>query len=146
MTTKAKATKGTLIQRGDGGGSEVFTTIGEVTDFAGPGAEVSEIDVTSFDSAAPEYISDGLAAGGDITFEMNFIGNDAQQQGLRTDCQNGTLRNFKVVLNDHATTKTTFSVAAIVKKFDGPKGGQKQAYKASITLRVSGLPSISYSP
>lgn len=145
--SKAKPSKATQIQRGDGGGTEVFTTIGEVMSFSGPSAEVSEIDVTNFDSTAKEYIADALPDGGEVSFDMNFVGSDAQQQGLRTDCVNGTLRNFKLILNDHPTVKTTFSFAAIAKKFDGPKaGGPTEQYKASVTLRVSGAVTITYSP
>jgi len=146
MATKAKATKGTKIQRGDGGGSEVFTTIGEITNFSGPSSMVSELDVTSFDSTAREFISDGLPDSGEVTFDLNFVGNDAQQQGLRADCDAGTLRNFKIILADHASTPTTFAFAAIVKKFDGPKGGIAAAYSASISLRVSGAKTVTYAP
>lgn len=144
--TKAKPTKNTQCQRGDGGGSEVFTTIGEVTSFNSPSITVDEIEVTNFDSPAKEYISAGLADGGELALEMNFVGSDAQQQGLRTDATNGTTRNFKFIINDHATTKTTVTFSAIVKMFDGPKGGQGEAYKASVTLRVTGLPTWTYAP
>jgi hypothetical protein len=147
MASKAKATKGTKCQRGDGGATETFTTIGEVMSFSGPTGEVSEINVTSFDSLGKEFISDGLPDSGEFSMEMNFIGNDAQQQGLRADQQNGVLRNFKLILNDHPTTPSTFAFAAIVKKFDGPKGGGvSEQYKTSVTLRISGLPTITYAP
>jgi predicted secreted protein len=147
MATKAKAAKGTLIQRGDGGGPEVFTTIGEVTNFSGPGETAETIDVTSFDSTAKEFISSGLPDNGEVTFDVNFVGSDAQQQGLRSDLRAGTLRNFKVILNDHATTKTTFAFAAIVSSIDGPTaGGVSEAYKMSVTLKLSGPATITYAP
>lgn len=144
MTTAAKAAKGTLIQRGDGGGTEVFTTIGEVTNFSGPGEAIDTIDVTSFDSTGKEFISSGLPDNGEVTFDVNFVGSNAQQQGLRTDLRAGTLRNFKVVLNDHASVKTTFAFAAVVQSLVGPTAGVADAYKMSITLKVSGLATITY--
>jgi hypothetical protein len=144
--TKAKPTKNTLIQRGDGGGPEVFTTIGEVSSFSSPQVTVEEIDVTNFDSTAKEFISSGLADGGELALEMNFVGSDAQQQGLRTDCYAGTTRNFKFIMNDHATTKTTVNFAAFVKMVDGPKGAVSEAYKMSVTLKVTGTPTWSYAP
>lgn len=147
MATKAKAAKGTLIQRGDGGGPEVFTTIGEVTNFSGPGEEAETIEATSFDSAAKEFISSGLPDNGEVTFTVNFVGSDTGQQGLRTDLRAGTLRNFKVILNDHATTKTTATFAAIVSNLDGPTaGGVSDIYKMDVTLKLSGPATWSYAP
>lgn len=144
--TKAKSTKNTKVQRGDGGGVEVFTTIGEVTGFSAPGREQGEIVVTNFDSASVEIIGDGLSDGGTITLPMNFVGGDAQQQGLRADCDAGLTRNFKIILNDHLSNPTTFSFPAIVKKVDGPKGNIGEAYKMDVTLRVAGTPVTTYSP
>lgn len=146
MASKAKATKGTKIQRGDGAATEVFTTIGEVTNFSGPGEQVDTIDVTSFDSQGKEFISSGLPDSGEVTFDMHFVGSDEQLQGLRSDLRSGTLRNFKVVLNDHPTSPTTFAFSAFVTNFNGPSGGVGEAYKASITLKVSGLPTVTYAP
>lgn len=146
MTTKAKASKNTLIKRGDGGGTEVFTTIGEILSFSGMSEEVEEIEVTSFDSTAKEYISSGLADNGEITIEMNFIGSDAQQQGLRSDLRAGTTRNFTITLNDHASTPTSFAFAAVVKAFEGPNAGQAEQYKASVRLRPTGTPTVTYAP
>ena len=146
MASKAKPSKGTKIQRGDGGGTEVFTTIGEVKSFDGPSEKVVSIDVTSFDSTAKEFVSDALPDGAEVTFGVNFIGNDAQQQGLRADLRAGTLRNFKVILNDHATNPTTFAFAAIVTDFKGPSAGQGEVYKADLTLKVSGQATVTYSP
>lgn len=146
MATKAKSSKGTKIQRGDGGGSEVFTTVGEVMQFSGPSEAVDDIDVTSFDSVAKEFISTGQPDAGEVKFDVNFVGGDAQQQGLRTDLRNGTLRNFKVILNDHVSTPTTFSFAAIVKGLDGPSASVGAQYKMSLTLKVSGQPTVTYAP
>jgi hypothetical protein len=145
MATKAKAAKGTQLQRGDGGGSEVFTTIGEVRSFQGPGRANEAVDATSFDSAAKEFIAT-IPDTGEVTFEVNHVGSDAQQQGLETDRVNGTLRNFKVVFNDHATTKTTFSFSALVTRIQPQGQGPGNIYTTSITLRTSGAVTISYPP
>lgn len=144
--SKAKSSKGTKIQRGDGGGTEVFTTIGEIMEFNGPGESVEDIEVTTFDSLAKEFISSGQPDSGEVTFKMNFIGSDAQQQGLRTDMRAGTTRNFKVILNDHATTPTTFAFAGVVKKLDGPTAGVGAQYTMSVSIKVSGQPTVTYAP
>jgi hypothetical protein len=145
--TKAKPTKNTQCLRGDGATpTEVFNLIGEVTSFSAPTVTTEEIEVTNFDSTAKEFISSGLADGGEISLEMNFVGSDLQQQGLRTDAYSGVTRNFRFIMNDHATTKTTVTFAAFVKMVDGPKGGVGEAYKTSVTLKVTGQPTWSYAP
>ena len=144
MATKAKSTKGVLLQRGDGGGSEVFTTIAEVKSFDGPTESAPDIEVSNFDSTAEEFIA-GLPASGEVQMTLNFVGPDAQQQGLRTDLRAGTLRNFKLILNDHDTTKTTFAFAAIVKEL-GISGQTKAAVEAKCTLKLSGTPTVTYAP
>lgn len=144
MATKAKATKGTQLKRGDGGGTEVFTKIGEVIDIDGPNESVPDIEATSFDSTAEEFVA-GLPTNGEMTLNCNFVGSDAQQQGLRTDKNNGTLRNFQLVLNDHASDPTTVSFAATVKelKFSAP---EKNIYKLAVTLKLSGATTWDYAP
>ncbi len=145
MATKAKSTKGLQLQRGDGGGSEVFTTIGEVTNIKGPSEKAGQLDATSFDSTAMEFIA-GLADNGEITFDVNFVGSDAQQQGLRVDLRAGTLRNFKLIINDHDSSKTTVTFAAIVTGAPEISGGVNQVIKGSCSLKVSGVATWSYAP
>lgn len=144
MATKAKASRGTLFQRGDGGGSEVFTTVAEVTSIKGPGTKVGTLDATSQDSLAKEFVAD-IPDYGEVTLDMIWVGSDAQQQGLQTDLDAGVTRNFKIVKNDHATTKSTISLSAIVTGFehDQPTGG---VYRVAVTLKVTGKPTITYAP
>lgn len=147
MGSKAKPAKNTLFQRGDGATPEVFTTIAEVLSSSGPKENMGTIDVTSQDSEAQEVIPDGLLEAGEVSLEVLFIGADAQQQGLRSDLRAGTLRNFKIVYNDHVVTKTTAPFAAYVTGFDGPSFSKSEAYKASITLKRTGLPAVpTYAP
>lgn len=145
MPTKAKSSKGIKLQRGDGGGTEVFTTIGEVTNVKGPAEKATQLDATSFDSTAMEFIA-GLSDSGELTFDVNFVGSDAQQQGLRSDLRAGTLRNFKLILADHATTPTTIAFAAIVTAAPEVSAGVNQVVKGSCSLKISGLPTWTYAP
>lgn len=145
MTTKATSSKGIKLQRGDGAGSEVFTTIGELTNVKGPSSKAPQLDATSFDSTAMEFIS-GLSDGGEVTFDVNFVGSNAQQQGLRTDHVAGTVRNFKLILNDHASTPTTVAFAAIITQPPDISAGVNQVVKGSCALKISGLPTWTYAP
>lgn len=145
MATKATSTKGIKLQRGDGGGTEVFTTIGEVTSIKGPNEKASQLDATSFDSTAMEFIA-GVSEPGDLTFDVNFVGNNLQQQGLRTDLRNGTLRNFKLILVDSIATPTTISFAAIVTAAPELSGAVNGVLKGSCSLKLSGPSTWSYAP
>lgn len=145
MPSKATTTVGLKLQRGNGAGTEVFTTIAEVTNVSGPNESVEQLDVTSFDSSAKEYRS-ALVDSGEVTFEMIFVGENAQQQGLRSDIRAGTVRNFKLILPDRAleASCTTCAFAAIVTDLSGPSGGVDAALTQSCTLKVSGQPTWTY--
>lgn len=145
MTTKATNTKGIKLQRGDGGGPETFTLIGEITNIKGPSEKASPIDATSFDSVAMEFIG-GLPDNGELTFDCNFIGGDTQQQGLRTDLRNGTKRNFKLILNDNVSTPTTVTFAAVVTAAPEISGSVNAIVKGSCSVRISGQPTWTYAP
>lgn len=127
-------TQGTLIQRGNGDGPETFTAIGEVLDFDGPGGERGEIDVTHLQSTAKEFKL-ALKDNGDLTFNVNLLRGNAGQNGLRADEAAGTLRNFKLILNDAGPTTAAF--AAYVKRFR-TSGAKDDVVKGNVTLRITG--------
>jgi hypothetical protein len=144
MTTKATSTKGVKLQRGDGAGSETFTTIAEVLSWKGPTEKAPQLDASSFDSTAMEYIS-GLPDNGEVTFDVNWVGSDAQQQGLRTDLRAGTKRNFKLQLVDSGgVTPTIVSFAAIVTGAPELSGAVNQIVKGSCSLRITGQATYTY--
>jgi predicted secreted protein len=145
MSSNAKSAKGTKLQIGDGAGTEVFTTIAEIVSVSGPEAKTGTIDVTSFDSTVREKISDGLVDGGEVSFEMLFVGSNAQQQALRTDAAAGTKRNFKLLVPDDTldASKSTFAFPALVKL--GPvTGSVGDAVKMNCTLEVAGA--VTFTP
>lgn len=138
MPTKAKASKGLVLRRGG-------NAIAEVTSVSGPNGTLATIDATSHDSTATEFIA-GLPDSGEVTFDFNFVGNDAQQQGLETDRVNGTLGAYTLVLNDHAATKTTYTFSAFVTAFGLNPGGVGDKLTGSATLRITGGTTKTYSP
>ena len=99
----------------------------------------------SFDSTAKEYLA-SLPDSGEVTFSMNFVGSNAQQQGLRTDLRAGTLRNFKIIVKDDTVEAacTTITFAAIVKDLSGFSGGVNAALTAKCTLKLSGSATWTY--
>jgi hypothetical protein len=144
MTTKAKATRGTKLQRGDGATPETFTTIAEVRSSKGPSTKVGTIDATTYDSTAKEFVAD-IPDAGEVTFELNEVASDVQQQGLQADRDAGTLRNFRLVKNDHPIAPSTTTFASLTIGYD-PEAPAGALYKASVTLKVSGLPVRTYAP
>lgn len=144
MATKAKSARGTKLKRGDAGSPEVFTLIAEVKDIKGPSETAADFEVTSYDSTAKEFLTD-LPDNGELTFDMNFIGSDTEQQGLRTDLRAGTTRNFQLVFNDHSTSPTTASFAAQVTKLENT-APMTNAYAMSCALKISGTVTWVYRP
>ncbi|SRR6266487_325565 len=140
----SKATSGQKVQfeRGDGATTEVFTKVAEITTFTGPSRTAKEIDVTSVDSDAMEYIA-GIMDSGEMSLDGNFVASDTMQQGLAADLTNRVRRNFKFLLNDHPTTPTSISFTALVKAFS-IKGGVNAKLDFTCSLRLTGTPTIVY--
>lgn len=139
MPTNAIGGFGTLVKIGDGGGTEVFTTIAELKNIKLPGVKNVVVDVTSHSS--PGGIKEKLAVLGEITemtFDVSFIPTGATHSytsGLLKDALNRTKRNFKVVLPDAGAT--TWQGAAYVEEFT-PEAPVDNVLKASIKLTPAG--------
>jgi hypothetical protein len=105
----ALVSQGCVLKRGDGGGTEVFTAIGEVISINGVGSgSASEIDVTNLSSTAKEFLL-GLKDEGEVSISLNLDTGDTMQTGLRSDRDANTLRNFQLDLTDSGPTTLSFS-------------------------------------
>ena len=134
---------GTLLQIGDGGAPEAFTTIAEVTDITGPSLALDPLDVTSHESpgAFREFVG-GLLDGGEVTLTMNYVptaGTQAATTGLLADMIARTVRNFQLVFPDVGTT--TWSFAALITAFE-PAEPVDDRLSAEVTLKVTGQPTL----
>ncbi len=127
--------QGTVLKRGDGAGSEVFTAIGRVVSISGLGnGSSTEIDITDLSSTGKEFLL-GLKDEGEVTITLNLDTGDTMQTGLRTDRDSRTLRNFELTLTDSGPTVITFS--ALVKTF-GIDVATEDKVPLNVTLRISG--------
>ena len=127
--------QGVTIGRGDAASPEVFTSLGEVKSIQGPGGQATVIDTTNLSSTAKEKQM-GLQDEGQVTLELNLDVDDAQQNGLRTDRTNQTLRNFRITLTD-SSPATTLTFAAYVLTFS-IGAAVDDIVSASVTLEISG--------
>ncbi len=134
MTTNAIYTQGTVVKRGNGGSPEVFTAIGEVVDFQGPGGKASIIDATHLGSTAREKLA-GLPDEGQFSMTLNFVPGDTQQQALRADRASRVLRNFQVIFTDVGAETASFSAYVLGYSVSG-KVDDKVVLK--VDLEISG--------
>jgi len=134
MSSNALVSQGMTIGIGDGASPEVYTTISDVTNIAGPDGEASEIDTTDLSSTAKEFRL-GLVDNGSINLAMSFIPANTQHALLRTLSISGAENNYQLAFTDSPQTLWTF--AAFVKGV--PIDNSVDAVTtASINLRITG--------
>ncbi len=134
---------GTLLQVGDGGAPEAFTTIAEVTEISGPSLVLDPLDVTSHESpgAFREFVG-GLLDGGEVTFTINYVPTGSTHDastGIIADMIARTVRNFQVIFPDVGAT--VWSFAALVTAFE-PAEPVDDRLSAEVTLKVTGQPTL----
>lgn len=138
MTSAFKG--GIALKRGNAASPEVFTTIAEVRSISGLGKTNDLIDVTNFDSGNTREFIAGLADGSEVTFDSNFIMDNAQQEAVRTSVDNGSTDNYQLVVTNPTTSPInveTFAFAAVAitwtinPSFD-------DANTMSFTIKISG--------
>ena len=119
-----------------------------IHNWSGPTEKAKQIDVTSLDSSAMEFIP-GLMDPGEVTLEGNYVAGDTAQKGIRADLVARVKRNFQLILTDgHPTASpavapTTIAFVAVVTDFQ-IKGGADEKISFSATLKISGVPTITY--
>lgn len=141
--TQGTAAFGTLLQIGDGGGPEVFTTIAEIVTMTGPSIAADTIEMTHHESPGSwEEFVIGVLRSGEVSMDLNYIPSDATQNastGLLADLEAKTLRNFQMIFPD--TGSTQFSFSAFVTGFE-PSAPFDDKLGASVTIKLSGEPTL----
>jgi predicted secreted protein len=137
------AAKGTLLKIGDGGGSEVFTTIAQVMTISGPSLSMDTLDTTDHDAASFKTFVGSYRDGGEVTLEIHWDPATATH-GVTTGLlkkfkDSSSPTNYQLVFPD--TGATTWSFAALVTAF-APSAPHDGKLTASVTLKVSGAPTL----
>ena len=133
---------GTLLKIGDGGGTEAFTAIANVTNLSPPPLSREMYEATQHDGPSWDEYVPGLLRGGQVTFDIDFVPTNATHSyaaGLIKDMVDGTLRNFQLVWSDSGST--TWSFAAYVANFT-PAAPVDGKLTGALTLQISGAPTL----
>ena len=132
MASSAIESQGTVISIGNGDSPLTYTQIKEVVSFSGFDGTAAEIDVTSLDSTAKEFIM-GLQDFGQFTMEANYLKADAGQVLVRAAKASREVQDIKVEFSDASTA--TFQAYVL----SAPQsGGVDAKVDTSFTLRITG--------
>jgi predicted secreted protein len=143
--TAAIPSHGTLLQKGNGAGPEVFTTIAEVVEITPPALKRESIDATSHSSANAWHEKlKGLKDAGQVTFSINYQPANATHGvgvgGLLGDFSNdSTISNWKLIFTDSGPTAWVFP--GFVTSF-APKAPLNGRLTADVTIEISGMPTL----
>lgn len=132
MASSAIETQGTVIAIDTGSGTPDWTHIKEVVTFSGFDGSAAEIDVTSLDSTAKEFLM-GLQDFGNFSMECNYLASDEGQSALRAAKAARSKEDFKITFSDNSTA--TFSAFVLSA---GMSGGVDAKMDTSFNLRITG--------
>jgi hypothetical protein len=134
---------GTILAWDPAGGSS-YTNIGQVTSISGPGLARETVDVTTHDNTSMwrSFIK-SLKDGGEISFDILYdpdLGTHNYATGLLSDFgADSVIANFRLTFTDTGPTQWLFP--GIVTGFETTEPID-DALKASITVKVSGAPTL----
>ena len=134
---------GSLLQRGNGAApTEVFTTIGGVTNISGPSLTQEVIDVTTHSSpGAFRQKVGGLLDAGEITLDINFIPTEPTHReavgGLLKDYTDRSVNNYKLLFPD-----TTYWLVPCLVTNMTPDMAVEGKLGGSVTLTGAGQPAL----
>ena len=135
---------GTLLQLGDGGATEVFTTVAEVLDISGPNIAVDTEDITNHSSTgAWEEVVASVIRSGEVTFDVNWdpaAATHDESSGLWAELVGRAASNWQLVLTDTDSHTLAFSAFTVGFVPSNPVSG---ARRGSVTLKPTGQITIS---
>lgn len=106
--------------------------IPELKDFTGPSQQNNEIDVTSLDSTAREFLP-ALKDNGTFSTNFNYVPTNVEHQGVITDGNDQTVRWWRLELPDG----TLYEFPGFVQTVS-ISGAPDQAVSGTFAVRISG--------
>jgi len=126
-------TKGTIIKIGDGATpTEVFTTIGQITDWDGFDESAKSIDITVITDDYAMKAGGGVIDSGSVSLDILYDPDNATFTSVQAALN--TTVNFKIILANNTTQFAFAAVVTGIKKM--AKKGDK--LRANVKLDISG--------
>jgi|SRR3972149_2860368 len=142
MTSAAFWAYGSVLQIGDGAGSENFTSVAEILELTPPAMSRDDIDVSNADSSdGYREFKPGWRDGGEVSFKANWLPTNTTHDfttGLGVQFNDNVVHNYKIVLPSSLAT-VTFSGFLTAFEPDLPLEEQGQL---SGTIKITGKPTI----
>lgn len=113
------STQGVELRYGDGGSSETFTAIAQISDFNINLGSKTVLDATDLDSVREEKVM-GLARGAQATFTIFYDPADTTHQFLQTEFNDPSpsVVNYQVGLDTGASPEPTINFSGYVNGFE----------------------------
>jgi predicted secreted protein len=124
--------QGFLFQIGNEDSPLTYTNVVGVTSFNGFDGQAAEIDVTTLQSTAKEYLM-GLQDFGSFTIETNYISDDVGQGKMRDAKESRDVQDFKITFSD--TSIATFQGYVMSAPVSGAVDGKVDG---SFAIRITG--------
>lgn len=135
MSSTALETQGVTLAISDETASPwTYDTVGEISNFTGPGGQATVIDVSDLDSTFREKRM-GLPDEGQFSLDIFYVPADVQHALFRTQRASRALTYFQITFTDSPATVWTF--AGYVLGFE-VSGGVDDVVKASVTIEITG--------
>lgn len=133
MTSAAIETQGTKLYIGNNASPIVYTQVKELVSFQAFDGAANEIDTTSLDSTAKEFLM-GLQDFGSFSGEFNFLTSDAGQVAMRAAKASRAVTHFRLLLSN-ATSKFEWDGYVLSAPISG---GVDAKMDGSFAIRVTG--------
>lgn len=135
VATSALLGQGMALKMGNGSSPQTFTTIAQVNDISGLGAESPLVDVTHYQSTAREYIY-GIADGKQFTAKANYLPNDTTQMDAIAAQTNKVVKDFRMYLpSPYQVNYYRFSALVLGYEIAPPVDNKQEI---TFTLKISG--------
>lgn len=131
--SQAVSTTGTLVRRATIAAPTVFTTIAEVVSVTPPGFSRNKIDTTTHNDGAESSVL-GLTRQRDLSFRINWVGNNATHDTILDDFMGNTL----AVWQSTFPSGITMTGEGRVQRFEPVEAGTDAAQQADVTVAWAG--------
>lgn len=136
---------GILLQAGDGGNPEQWTTVAEIVALKPPSLSRNEIDVTNHNEGQEAKIL-GLLRKGQCTGTLNWLPQDATHSdlgaGIFADILSNRKRNWRIVYPPNPPGLPKWQFAARVQLLDPQEAAADTALQLAFALTIDGAITI----